>query len=91
MAHSLSAKKRVRQNDVRRRRNHRRKEQFRDAMREYREAVLHASAEEAQQKLATVQKTLDRAAAKGVIHKNTANRTKARMTALFNRKQAGTR
>jgi len=91
MAHSVSAKKRVRQNETHRMRNYRRKRQYRQALREYREAVLHAPVEEAKEKLATVQKTLDRAAAKGAIHKNKANRVKARMTARLNRKEAGGR
>jgi small subunit ribosomal protein S20 len=91
MAHSISAKKRVRQNQTRRMRNFRRKRQYRAALREYREAVLHAPVDEARQKLATVQKTLDRAAAKGAIHKNKADRVKSRMTARLNRKEAGGR
>jgi ribosomal protein S20 len=53
--------------------------------------VLHESVESAEQKLATVQKALDRAAAKGAIHKNKASRTKARMTHRLNRKKAGSR
>ena len=86
MAHSVSAKKRVRQNAKHRARNRWRKQTYRAALREYREAVLHESVDSAKQKLATVQKTLDKAAAKGAIHKNKANRTKARMTARLNRK-----
>lgn len=87
MAHSLSAKKRVRQNLQRRHQNRWRKKQYRQALREYREAVLHAPVDEAQQKLSHVQKMLDRAAAKGAIHKNKAGRTKARMAARLNRKK----
>jgi len=91
MAHSLSTKKRVRQNHKRQARNRWRKKQYRAALRDYREAILHESVESAEQKLATVQKSLDRAAAKGAIHKNKAGRTKARMTHRLNRKKAGSR
>jgi len=87
MAHSISAKKRVRQNEKRRLQNRRRKREYRQALREYREAVLHAPMEEARDKLSRLQKTLDRAAAKGAIHKNKASRMKGRMTARLNRKQ----
>jgi small subunit ribosomal protein S20 len=87
MAHSLSQKKRVRQNLRHRARNRWRKQQYRQALRDYREAVLHAPVEEAEEKLATAQKMLDRAAAKGAIHKNKASRTKARLTARLNRKK----
>ena len=51
MAHSLSAKKRVRQNQTHRMRNRRRKREYRQALREYREAVLHAPVEEAREQL----------------------------------------
>ncbi len=87
MAHSLSAKKRIRQNLRHRARNRWRKQQVRDAVKEYREAIMHASVEDAEQKLRGLYKLLDQAAAKGTFHKNTASRTKARLAARLEQKK----
>lgn len=79
MPHSASAKKRVRQNLNQRARNRWRKRRVRDAIKAYREAILHGSVEDAEQKLGEIYKLLDQTAAKGTFHKNTAARTKARL------------
>ena len=87
MAHSLSAKKRVRQNEKRRARNRWRKERFRGAIKEYREAILHGTVAEAEGQLKSIYKLLDQVAAKGTIHKNTASRYKSRLTTKLNEKK----
>ena len=87
MAHSLSAKKRVRQNLRHRARNRWRKNQLREAVKDYREAILHQSVDDAEQKLRGLYKMLDQTAAKGTFHKNTASRTKARLAARLQQKK----
>jgi small subunit ribosomal protein S20 len=87
MAHSLSAKKRVRQNVKHRAVNRWRKGRVREAISAYREAVLHAPVEEAQEKLQGLYKLLDQVAAKGTLHKNAAARYKSRLTAKLNAKK----
>ena len=87
MAHSLSAKKRVRQNEAHRSRNKWRKSRFRAAIKDYRETVLHGSPEDAETKLKGLYKLLDQVAATGTIHKNTASRYKSRLAASLNRKR----
>jgi small subunit ribosomal protein S20 len=90
MAHSASAKKRVRQNIRQRARNRWRKQKVRTAIKDYREAILHGSVEDAETKLSGLYKMLDQTAAKGTWHKNTASRTKARLAArLEAKKKAG--
>ena len=88
MAHSLSAKKRVRQNITHRARNRWRKTQFREGIRVFNETVLHGTIEDAQTQLSGLYKLLDQVAAKGTIHKNTASRYKNRLSARLNHKQA---
>lgn len=87
MAHSLSAQKRVRQNEMRRALNRRRKRTYREMVRQYDEAILHGSVEECQKQLSSLYKTLDQVAAKGTLHKKTASRYKSRLTARLAKKQ----
>ncbi|MBL7133635.1 MAG: 30S ribosomal protein S20 [Phycisphaerae bacterium] len=79
MAHSLSAKKRIRQNVKQNSRNRRRKQQIKDAIREFEDALHAHKTENAAELLKTVYKHLDRTAARGTIHKNTVARKKARL------------
>lgn len=88
MAHSLSAKKRVRQNATSNARNRWRKTRYREAVKDYREAVLHASVEDAEAKLKGIYKLLDQVASTSAMHRNTASRYKSRLTAALNRKKA---
>lgn len=87
MAHSLSAKKRVKQNATRRAINRWRKTRFREAIKQFNETVLHGPIDQARQQFRDLQKTLDQVAAKGTIHKNTAARYKARLAARLNAKK----
>ena len=79
MAHSLSAKKRIRQNAKRRARNRWRKDQIKQAVREFNNALRRGDKEQAAQQLRVVYKKLDQVAAKGTIHKNAAARKKSRL------------
>ncbi len=79
MAHSLSAKKRVRQNLKRRARNRRRKAQLKQAIRQFDSALQANNADQATQQLRVLYKALDQVAAKGTIHKKTAARKKSRL------------
>ncbi len=79
MAHSASAKKRIRQNEKCRARNRWRKDQVKDAIRNFTDAIkLHDEAL-AKERLSEVYKQLDQVAAKGTIHKKTAARRKSRL------------
>ena len=77
MAHSLSAKKRVRQNAKHRLRNRRRKEAVKDAVREFRTALAAGDKAAAGKALSAAYKKIDQVAAKGTLHKNTAARRKS--------------
>jgi len=79
VAHSLSAKKRIRQNAKRRARNRWRKNSVKQVIRDFDEAVRRGDAQEADGKLRLVYKQLDKVASKGSIHKNTASRKKSRL------------
>ena len=78
MAHSLSAKKRIRQNAKRRARN-RCAPRMRDAIRDFLNKWTHGQVAEAKTSFQGLQKLIDRTAAKGVIHKNQAARRKSRL------------
>lgn len=87
MAHSLSAKKRIRQNEKRRAVNRWRKRRIHDALREYDELILHGSVEDCEASLNGIYRLLDRTATTSTLHKNTANRKKSRLTARLNAKK----
>ena len=89
MAHSLSAKKRIRQNLKRRNLNRWHKRTYRTAIREFHETILHGSVEDAQTQLTGLYRLLDKVTAKGTIHKKTASRYKSRLATHLNKKRAG--
>ena len=88
MAHSLSARKRVRQNIKRRALNRFRKRSYRTLIRQYRESLLHGSIEQCEDLLRQLYKRLDQVAAKGTIHPNKASRYKQRLAARLNARKA---
>ena len=88
MAHSNSAKKRIRQNAKRKARNRWRKSVYREEIKQYEETILHGTVDKAEEQLQGLYKTLDRTAAKGAIHRNTAARYKSRLTDKLNQKRA---
>ncbi len=89
MPNTLSAKKRVRQNITRRGRNRWRKRVLREAVKDLREKLLHGSVEETETAYRDTQKIIDRTAANGVIHRNTAARMKSRLSARVKAKKTG--
>lgn len=54
-------------------------------MKRVREAVAGGNLEDAKTRLVKAVKTLDQAASKSLIHKNTASRLKSRLTLLVNK------
>ena len=88
MAHSLSAKKRMRQNVKRRGHNRWRKEQVKDAVRQFEDAVDSGDKTKAAEQLKVVYKRLDQVASGGTIHKNAAARKKSRLTRRLNKVMA---
>ena len=89
MAHSLSAKKRVRQNDKRRARNRARKADLRGEIKTFTAAIAAGDVAKAEQELRAVVVKLDRTAAKHTIHKNAAARKRSRLTKRLNALKAG--
>lgn len=88
MAHSLSAKKRIRQNAKRNARNRWRLRNLRVALKDFTDKLAHGTAAEAQAAFQKVSQVVDRTAAKGVIHKNQAARRKSRMSKRLKAKLA---
>jgi len=80
MPTSNSAKKRLRQNDVRRARNKSIKSNVRNQIRKVLEAVEAGDAETIEKEFRSAVKKLDQAAAKSVLHANKAARTKSRLS-----------
>jgi len=74
MPHSLSAKKRVRQNLRRQQRNRAIKSRIRTTQRRFRQAIEAGDVEAARQGFCTIQGLLHRAANNGPLHRNTAAR-----------------
>lgn len=84
MAHSLSAKKRIRQNIKGRARNRGRKRLVRQVVRAFDEAVQTGDKGKSAEALKSAIRTLDKIAATGVIHKNAASRKKSRLQRKLN-------
>ncbi len=80
----LSAEKRQRQNLKRRLRNRASRSGVRTAQRKFQLAVKKDNLEDAQKAFNEAERLIDRVARKGVFHKNTAARTKARMQKKLN-------
>jgi len=81
MAHSVSARKRVRQNERSRSRNRWRLRTLRTALNDVEDKIIHASATDARESFKTASALLDKTAQKGVIHRNAAARKKSRLSA----------
>lgn len=86
MAHTVSARKRIRQNLRHRARNRWRLKTMREAIKHFNDKLLHGSLDEAKAAFINAQKVLDRTAAKGVIHPNQAARRKSRLNAKLKAK-----
>lgn len=88
MAHTVSAKKRIRQNESHRRRNRWRLRAMRDAIKDLDEQLLHGSPEQITESYKKAAAVIDRIAQKGVIHKNQAARRKSRLNTRVRAKLA---
>jgi small subunit ribosomal protein S20 len=89
VAHSLSAKKRIRQNETHRARNRARKELIKNQIKGFTAALATGKADEAEKALRTTVSRLDKVAVKGTIHKNAASRKRSRLTKRLNALRAG--
>lgn len=87
MANIKSAKKRIRQNEVRTLRNKIRKTMFRTAIRRFEDALAQKDFDKAESALRFAYAKLDRAAQKGAIHRNQAGRRKSRLTRQLNQQR----
>jgi len=80
-----SAKKSLRQNKKRARRNIQRKKKIKGLIKEVKKMLSENKVEEAKKLLPEIYKSLDKAAKVGTIKKNTAARKKSRITKLINK------
>src|SRR5215210_2833912 len=78
VAHSLSAKKRVRQNMKHRARNRARKTALRAEVKTFMTTLGSGDMKKAEEALAKAVAVMDRVAVKGTIHKNQASRRRSR-------------
>jgi small subunit ribosomal protein S20 len=88
VAHSLSAKKRIRQSIKRRARNRARKEVVKEQTKVYLAALAGNDFAKAEKELRKTVSRLDKVAAKHTIHKNTASRKRSRLTLRLNAARA---
>ena len=84
MAHSLSAKKRIRQNIKAKARNRARKDAIKTQTKAYLAVLGTGDLAKAQVELNKTVSTLDRVASKNTIHKNAAARKRSRLTLRLN-------
>jgi small subunit ribosomal protein S20 len=83
VAHSKSALKRHRQSLKRREANRARTTEARTAVRRARELIAEGKSDEAQAAVREASAVLDRAAQKGVLHRNNAARRKSRLAKML--------
>jgi small subunit ribosomal protein S20 len=81
MANHFSALKRARQTETKTARNRANKSRLRGALRSLREAIAKRDKDGAQKAYRATVSVVDKGVQKGVIHKNTAGRYKARLNA----------
>ena len=84
MAHSLSAKKRVRQAAKRRVINRARKSMIKTQIKHLEMALDAGEVDKAKEQLGVLTKKLDKLSTTSTLHKNTAARVKSRMTRRVN-------
>jgi small subunit ribosomal protein S20 len=83
MPNTANAKKALRKSEQRRLRNRSRRSALRTTLKRVRSAVEAGNQEAAQDAFRLACKKLDQSAAKNLIHKNAAARTKSRLSALI--------
>ncbi len=79
----------MRQNERRRLRNRVHRGRARTAIKKARQMIQAGQAEEAREAIVAAYSALDRAAEKGILHKNNAARRKARLMRLYNQTFGG--
>jgi small subunit ribosomal protein S20 len=84
LANIKSAIKRVKTNDARRVHNAQIKSAMRTAVKNFEALVTNQDADNAKAAYATASKKIDKAARKGIIHKNAAARQKSRLAKQLN-------
>jgi len=84
VAHSLSAKKRIKQNAKRKSINRARKSQVKTQIKRFETAVAGGDLETAKKQYQLVVKKLDKTAATSTMHKKTAARKKSRLAKKLN-------
>ncbi len=89
MAHSLSAKKRVRQNAKRRVINRARKSMVKTQIKHFETALGEGDMDKASEQFHLLSQRLDKVASTSTMHKNTAARIKSRMARRLNKAKAG--
>ena len=89
MAHSLSAKKRIRQDAKRRTTNRARKSQVKTQIKHFEETLEKGDVQTATEQLRLLAKKLDKTAATSTMHKKTASRKKSRLAKKLNALKAG--
>ena len=88
MANIKSAAKRARQNIKRREHNHYYRTTARTFIKRARKQIERNELEEAVETIQAASKALDKAAQKGIIHRNNAARRKSRLVKAFNKAKA---
>jgi small subunit ribosomal protein S20 len=84
VAHSLSAKKRVKQNAKKRTINRSRKSQIKTQIKHFDSAISSGDVETASEQYRLVAQKLDKSAATSTMHKRTAARKKSRLAKQLN-------
>ncbi len=84
MASSVSAKKRVRQNEKHRQENRAQSSRFKTAIKSFHAAIEAKDAEKARKQLQRVSSLLDKASSRNVIHRNRAAREKSHLSRRLN-------
>jgi small subunit ribosomal protein S20 len=86
VAHSLSAKKRVRQNVRKRKINRARKSRIKTQIKRFETALAEGDVKTAGEQYQLIVKKLDKAAGAGTMHKNAVARKKSRLAKKLNLK-----
>ena len=90
MAHSLSAKKRVRQNAKKKAINRARTSEVKTGIKHLEDTIKTGDAAKAQEQFKQVARNLDQVASTSTMHKNTAARKKSRLAKRINALKAKT-
>jgi len=88
VAHSLTAMKRNRQNQVLRARNQARKSAIKTQIRKFDDAIKANDLDQAKEEFRLVAKELDQASTTSTLHRNTAARKKSRLVKKLNAAKA---